>query len=53
VIIHNLAMMGIAIDDARDIAIDTYFELMDMGREGQDGTGRHEATQADIDRFLL
>lgn len=54
-IIFNLAQMGIPLKDAFFIEIDTYFELLDLFRESFNGGvgSRKEATQADIDKFLL
>ena len=53
-IIFNLAQMGIPLRDACFIEIDTYFELVDLFKESM-GTseGRRNATQSDIDNFLL
>lgn len=47
--------MGIPLKDAFFIEIDTYFELLDLFRESFNGGvgSRKEATQADIDKFLL
>ena len=46
--------MGISLRDAFLIEIDTYFELVDLysAQFKKDG-GSREATQADIDSFLL
>ena len=53
-IIFNLSQMGISLRDAFLIEIDTYFELVDLytSQFKKDG-GSREATQADIDSFLL
>ena len=46
--------MGISLQDAAFIEIDTYFELLDLFRNAMSGEGvPREATQADIDAFLL
>ena len=53
-IIFNLAQMGIPIRDAFFIEIDTYFELVDLFKESMGASeGRRNATQSDIDNFLL
>lgn len=46
--------MGVSLRDAFLIEIDTYFELVDLytSQFKKDG-GSREATQADIDSFLL
>lgn len=46
--------MGIPIRDAFFIEIDTYFELVDLFKESMGASeGRRNATQSDIDNFLL
>ena len=47
--------MGIGIDDAHYIEIDTYFELIEIFSESLVKTNDtpRRATQADIDNFLL
>ena len=47
--------MGISLRDACFIEIDTYFELLDLYRNSMnvDGSSVREATQSDIDSFLL
>ncbi len=46
--------MGISLQDAFLIEVDTYFELLDLFQEsmGHDGRARN-ASQSDIDNFLL
>lgn len=54
-IIFNLSQMGISLSDAFLIEIDTYFELVDLFMEsmGRSESSSREATQSDIDNFLL
>ncbi len=54
-IIFNLSQMGISLSDAFLIEIDTYFELVDLFMEsmGRSESSSREATQTDIDNFLL
>jgi hypothetical protein len=54
-IIFNLSQMGISLADAFLIEIDTYFELVDlfMKSMGRSESSSREATQTDIDNFLL
>jgi hypothetical protein len=52
-IIFNLAQMGISIGDAFFIDIDTYLELLDLFNKQNSDEGKVEASQSDIDKFLL
>ena len=53
-IIFNLSQMGISLRDAFLIEIDTYFELVVLySSQFKKDVGSREATQADIDSFLL
>ena len=45
--------MGIPIADAFFIDIDTYLELLDLFNRQSGGEGKVEASQSDIDKFLM
>lgn len=45
--------MGISIGDAFFIDIDTYLELLDLFNKQNSDEGKAEASQSDIDKFLL
>jgi hypothetical protein len=45
--------MGISIADAFFIDIDTYLELLDLFNNQNGGDGKVDASQSDIDKFLL